>query len=352
MNERHRDNAADDPPPGRTVTLRDVAKRAGVSIATASRALNRSGYASVEARERIAQAVRELGYVPSPLAQGLSGQSSGVLGLIVPELDDPYWSEIAEVVEGQARLHGSGLIMAASHWDTSQEDEAVRMIARYRPDGVIFCAPANCSNIAVLHRQRVPVVVRGNCANGRVLQVDQVLGDERRGGYVATQHLIDLGHRHILFLGHPKRSGAVQPRYSGYHQALTEHGLQPRSLPWNIKRDKDAFPNGLSLALEEENKPTALFAPSDYVAIHVWDWLERYGVRVPEDVSLVGYGDSSYGRLMRCGLTTIDESKEAQTDWAMRLLIERIEGEGETPARQHLVSTSLIVRESSQPLVH
>jgi LacI family transcriptional regulator len=320
-----------------------------VSIATASRALNRSGYVSAEARERITQAVRELDYVPSPLAQGLSGQSTGVWGLIVPELDDPYWSEIAGVVEGQTRAQGAGLIMAASHWDTAQEDEAIRMIARYRPDGVILCAPANCSSIAVLHRQRIPVVVRGNCADGRALQVDQVLGDERQGGYVATQHLIELGHRRILFLGHAKRSGVVQPRYSGYHQALIECELQPRSLPWHKRNNKDPFQNALSLALEGENKPTALFASSDYVAIHTWDWLERRGTQVPEDVSLVGYGNSSYGRLMRCGLTTIDESKEVQTDRVVQMLIERIEGERFPSARQHLVSTSLLVRESSQP---
>jgi LacI family transcriptional regulator len=133
----------------------------------------------------------------------------------------------------------------------------------------------------------------------------------------------------------------------GYREALEERGLPLCDFAFQTTPEKDGLTRELGAAVEADDRPTAFFAASDYVAIHFWDWLEKRGLRVPEDIALVGYGNSRFGRLVRCGLTTVDESKEAQNERAVEMLVERIDDEGPDRPRRQLVSTSLVARGSS-----
>jgi LacI family transcriptional regulator len=334
----------------RAVTIYDVARRAGVSVATVSRALNQSGFVKASTRQRILEAVSELGYVPNPLAKRLSGSQSGVWGLVVPELDDPYWSEVAQTIERSCREVGIVLLMVASHWSAQEESQAVRIVMRHRVDGVIFCVPSVLESVRTLRRHNIPVVVRGNCAEGAVEEVDQVMGDDYQGGYLATRHLLELGHRRITFIGLPERFGKVQPRYAGYQAALAEEGLTPHVCRWmNTTQQAQALAE-LAAILEDRAAPTAFVAASDYMAIRAWDLLEWCKRRVPDDISIVGHGNARYSRLIRCGLTTIEHGKEQQTQMVIRMLMERIAQTYTDVPRRELIPTTLIVRGSTRAL--
>lgn len=338
------------PSPERDATIYDVAQRARVSVATVSRALNQSGYVGASTRRRILAAVTELGYEPNPLAQRLSGRCGGVWGLIVPELDDPYWSEVAQATEGLCRAAGISLIMAASHWDLVGEGEALRMVTRYRVDGVILCQPVVFASIEALRRRNIPVVVRSSCTEGPVVDTDQVMGDDWQGGYLAARHLLDLGHRRIAFIGLPERFGTTQPRYAGHQAALAEKSLVPSVVRWQNTTHEEQALAELSQLLRGPQAPTAFVAASDYMAIRAWDLIEQCRQRVPEDISLVGHGNARYSRLIRCGLTTIDHGKEQQTEMVVRLLTERILGTHAGAPRREIITPTLVVRGSTRTL--
>ncbi len=339
----------------KAVTIYDVARCARVSVATVSRALNGSGYVSAGARARIEHAVRRLGYRPNPLAQALSGQRSSVWGLLAPELDDPYWSEVAELVDNFCLQNGMGLVVGASHWDAAEELHAARLIARYRPDGIILCTPVSYATIEFLQGEGISVVLRGNCAGKPGLAedhlgVDQVVSDEPQAVYLLTRHLLGQGHRRIVFVGYGERYGVLQPRYSGYCKALQEEGLEPQFLPWKSTIDSERALQVLSALMAEPHPPTAFLAASEYMAIHTWDWLEACGIHIPEQASLVGYGNSTFSRLIRSGLTTIDDNSSSQTEQAIAMLRERIEGRAPREPRRQIVPVSLVVRGSTGPV--
>ncbi|MDI9627509.1 MAG: LacI family DNA-binding transcriptional regulator [Acidobacteriota bacterium] len=272
------------------VTLRDVAKAAGVSTSTASRVLDeRLPRSRTAAAERVRQVAKELGYVRDPLAAGLRRSGTSTVGVVVPRLTDIVMALLYEEIAAAATARGLFAVVATTHDHPDREELAVQSLLHRRVDGIIR---TTARTDAPLDVGKFDTTVREVLA----LRTDGVLpaavGDDRLGGRLATRHLIDLGHTRIGLASGPAFASSAVGRHLGYLEALADAGLTPDTSlvvgdAFSIEAGEEA---GLSL-LTRPDRPTAIFAVNDYVAIGVLSIATKLGLSIPDDLSLVGYND-------------------------------------------------------------
>lgn len=272
------------------VTLKDVAKAASVSTSTASRVLDeRLPRSDTPAAQRVRRVAKELGYVRDPLAAGLRRTGTSTVGVVVPRLTDIVMALLYEEIAAAAAARGLFAVVATTHDHPDREALAVQSLLRRRVDGIIRTTARTDARLDV---ERLGSTVREVLA----LRADGILpaavGDDRLGGRLATRHLIDLGHTRIGLVGGPTYATSAVGRHQGYLEALDDAGLDPDpSLmvgdAFSIEAGEEA---GLTL-LARSDRPTAIFAANDYVAIGVLSIASKLGLRVPADLSLVGYND-------------------------------------------------------------
>lgn len=272
------------------VTLKDVAKAAGVSTSTASRVLDeRLPRSRTPAADRVRQVASDLGYIRDPLAASLRRAGTSTVGVVVPRLTDIVMALMYEEIAAASTARGLFAVVATTHDSPDREDLAVQSLLRRRVDGIIRTTARTDARLDV---ERFGSGVREVLA----LRADGVLpaavGDDRLGGRLATRHLIDLGHTRIGLASGPEYATSAVGRRQGYHEALAEAGLDadPSLVvgdAFSIEAGEEA---GLAL-LTRADRPTAIFAVNDNVAIGVLSIATRLGLRVPQDLSLVGYND-------------------------------------------------------------
>ncbi len=278
---------------------------AGVSPSTVSRALNDSPLISEETRARIRKIAEELGYERNELARGLVKGTSGALGLIVPDITNPFFAEIARGVGDVAHAQGYGVLLCTTEGDLAREAQYLRFLRRKRVDGLILSAVTiDDPNLPELLRSSIPFVLVSRLVRG--LDVPFVVGDDKMGGRLAVEHLVQLGHTKIAFIGGPSNVQSSQDRMEAYREVLREHGIPFRS-SWATFADftQAAGREAARRLLQRRPRPTAIFAANDVIALGVMEAAEDLGLSVPEDLSLVGYDDISYAALPRIQLTTV-----------------------------------------------
>lgn len=328
-------------------TIKDVAALAGVSFATVSRALDDRPEISRETKEKVRAACRQLGYVPNIAAQGLAGQSIHMLSLIVPDISNPYFSGMATAIERQAAQRGYRVMLSNSLRDPEQELKAIDGFLSRQTDGVLI-SPVSPQSQA-RHRELLgdlPCVCIG-MNHGE--DCSYVMSDNDAGAYEAARYLLELGHRDILFFGGRITSRTRTLRLQGFHRALAEAGVEGRDLPapaeggrmrqWSYEQALELF--------RTRPLPDAIFAYSDVTAIKIMEAAEDSGVRIPEDVSLLGYDNISFAALPRIHLTTVSQQKFRQGEIAVERLLQQIRGGREQTVdilRPELIIRSTCIR--------
>jgi DNA-binding LacI/PurR family transcriptional regulator len=330
---------------GRPPTIRDVAARAGVSHQTVSRVINDSPLVTEATRGRVLEAIRELGFVPSPMARGLISNQTRSLGIVAEDISDHFFACAAAGAEGEARRRGYYLIIGSVE---PSDDEAgyLRLMVERRVEGLILARPSVPHAPADLVATRgVPLVALGLSGLQGVPVVDV---DNRQGGYDATRHLIEHGHRRIATIVGPHGGPAATARLQGYRQALRDAGIadDPELLEYTAGWGLDDGRAAAVRLLERGVTFTAMFAQSDLIALGAIRQLRIADRRVPADVSVVGYDDLPIADYVEPALTTVHQPMREVGALAAGLVLDQIAGVAAPAPETHLLPAVLVARQS------
>ena len=329
------------------VTLRDVARHAGVSHQTVSRVINENDHVNPETRDRVMQAIAELGYRPNAIARSMAQGRSYKLACLSPNLTDFTFAAIIEGAEREARQHGYFLLPSSVQDVSTFEALAEELVSSHRVEGLMVIYPYMDERYCHLP-ENSPVVFVG--AHPRSQQVNSVSLDSEYAARLATQHLVDLGHKKIAMVTGPMNEDSVHERLSGFKTVMVQNGTPPD--PDLIHEGDWAASSGVDAVqdfLDTGKKFTAIFAQNDRMAIGVLSALRHKGIRVPEDVSVVGFDDMPLASYFDPPLTTIRQDFTAIGEQAVHVLMNKIEKPG-TPLENRVLSAELIVRGSTCPL--
>jgi LacI family transcriptional regulator len=323
-------------------TIRDVARAAGVSKSTVSNVIRGAGKTAPETRERVLEAIAAVGYRPNAIARSLVRRRTTTVGILVGDLANPFYSELAKLVEQRLTAAGYATIMCNTDGHASSERARIESLLEHRAVGILMLQTSGEWPVAdELRAQGVPLVVV-SCWDETT---DCVAVDDAAGVRLAVEHLLELGHRRIAYLS----SGFVEPetdraRYEGYRRALRAASLPPPKglrLRWEDTESLEAL-------LGDAVPPTAFVVSNDLVAIDFVELLGRLGLDVPGDVSVVGFDNIAVAGLGRVSLTTVAQPREQLADLGASMLLERIERGSRTPARRVRLAPELVVRGSTR----
>jgi LacI family transcriptional regulator, galactose operon repressor len=329
--------------PGRKVTLRDVALEAGVSIKTVSRVVNGEPAVNEATAARVAGVVERLGYRPNELARSLKGQRSRTIGLVVADVSNPFMATCAQAIEAVAREHGHALILCDSHADLRMEGDYIGLLTQRQVDGLII-VPARGRDVHLKAEQlaSLPVVALDRPAEG--VETDTVLVRNRAGAREATEHLIWHGHERIAFIGDEHHFYTAHKRLEGYKEALKAANLEAlyRLDAHSIEAGEEATKG----FLDGPDRPTALFAANILTALGALRATEHLGLRVPEDVALIGFDDFELAPVLRPRFTLVHQPTAELGRRAAGMLFDRLDGRAPPEPRRLILPTELVVRES------
>ncbi|HYM84235.1 MAG TPA: LacI family DNA-binding transcriptional regulator, partial [Candidatus Dormibacteraeota bacterium] len=302
-------------------TIADVARRAGVSTATVSRVLNRTGRASPGTRERVLEVARELGYRPSGIARSLKLRATSTLGLIVTDIENPYFPSLVRAVEDAARAEGYAILLGNASDDPDREAAYLDLFVERRVDGVVIAASSLGERQGEwLASPPLPVVLVNTTPAG--VRLPAIASDNHAGARSGAEHLIGLGHRRIGFLAAPpSRNPDSATRIAGVRDAMSAAGLDPEGLA--IATGAAVVGGGetaMAELLATRDRPTAVLAYNDLMAIGSLRAVRAMGLRCPDDVSVVGFDDLELTRYVQPALTTIAQDQARMGSLAVRAL--------------------------------
>lgn len=333
------------------ITLEDLAVQAGVSHSTVSRALADSPLVNQQTKERIQNLARESGYQVNQVARNLKTRSTKTIGLVVPEVSNPFYPELIQQVADHARLAGYSLQLHLSAADQESESTCIASLSGNRADGILLVTGERGlvarNQVNSIAASGTPVVIMGWVQDAEHL--DLVAGDDAVGGRELAHHLADLGHKRIAVLGKPPHRGVLD-RMVGFSEALTERGTP--LLPEMVIEvaSEEGVRTGVTDLLKLPESPTAIFAYQDSLAAVVYRQLEKEGLSIPDDMTVVGFDNLDLATYLSPQLTTVGTHISPLTSAFVSLLVARIQGTYPDPAPQSIIVTpKLIVRSSSAP---
>lgn len=334
-------------------TMKEVADYAGVSVATVSRVMNNTGYVSEDLRERVQRAIGELNYQPSALARSLRRQITQTVGLLIPQLDQPFFSTLAFSIEQTLFAQGYHTLICSAEENADKEDAYIDMLLSRRVDGVILVPTGHSEqNIKHLVEQNVPVVLVDRNLP-RLTNINRVMSNNYQGAYDAMQHLIQLGHRNIAVISASPHSGAMVQRIRGAKQALLDANMP---LPSNMlntasnEQIKDSLYRAGYLMAQEmlDSAPqiSAIFALTDVMAVGAIHAAAERGKKLPEDLSILGFDNIDLAAYSMPELTTVAQPVAQMGAAASEILMRHMQRE-ENSVESVLLETTLIVRKST-----
>ena len=340
------------------VTLSDIAERSGVATMTVSRVVNSSGYVSEDTRQRVLAAVNDMNYRRNGLARNLKRQRTETVGLVLGDLSNPYSTEIANAVRESLSFQGYNLFICISEHSAKEDIAAFESLVDHNVDGIIVVTRSNKEGderLTSIANSNLPVVVVGR--DFRHNQVDYISADNLTGGFDATQHLIDLGHKRIAFLGAGYESRSSLKRLRGYLNALTSHGIEiDERLITGRRKSASDVPGystekmgyeGMKRLLSVPNRPTAVFARNDFTAVGAMSAIKEAGLSIPQDMAIVGFDDTPLAVHTMPALTTVRQPMRLLGQLAAEMLLRRI-GDDEIQKRnERILNCELIIREST-----
>jgi LacI family transcriptional regulator len=327
-------------------TIRDVARAAGVSVTAAHRALNDKAELRSDKRARVLEAARQLNYVPSAVARALVSGKTNTIGMVVTDNASPVYAGIVRGVEEIANAAGFGLLLCNSGDSQERAIACLELLRAKQVDGVLLTpVQTDRRDVERLHASGMPFVLL--LRHFADVESDYVITDNEAGGYLATAHLLDLGHTRIGHLAGPTFVSSARGRLAGYRRALAERGLPFQEdlvvhSPFTIS---DGYDHAFAL-LDRPDRPTAVFAANDMQAIGVMKAARALDLTIPDDLALVGGDDIELAEFLQVPLTTFHQPAREIGSHGAEILIERLRGTSEE-RRRMVLTPRLIVRRSS-----
>ncbi len=332
------------------ITIKDVARMANVSHTTVSRALNNKARIKNETKEKILAIARGLNYRPDFVARSLVMRRTKTLGLVITTIANPFYTELSQGIETTAISLGYNIILCSTNSDLSAEKKYIDMLQSKGVDGIIFTsAHMGDPNILALAEEGFPVILVNRRTYHAVVKekVDYVGVDNILGGFMAVEHLIKLGHQRIGVIGGSSESSVGFERLEGGKKALTAYGLEVVA-DYFLEGDylKGSGYHGGKRFLEMSAPPTAIFATNDYMALGTYQAMVEEGMRIPEEIALIGFNDIEFASMKGIELTTIGQKKYEMGALAVKTLVERVEGAKMEPPREIILEPELIIRKT------
>lgn len=330
------------------VTIRDVAREANVSIATVSRVLNESGPVRAATRERVTEVAKRLRYTPSSAARSLITRQTRTLGVLLPDLYGEFFSELIRGIDRAARESGYHVLVSMSHNDRS-ELEAALHVMRGRVDGLIVMAPdREVDELASALTRPLPSVLLNQRRNGD--SHDRITVDNEGGARALVGYLLEEGHRRIGLIGGPEANSDAEGRRRGYRAALADAGVE-----WSAELEVTSDfteAGGFAAAarlLRLKERPTAVFATNDAMAVGALNAFIDAGLAIPRDISLAGFDDIPMARYLHPSLTSVRVPIQELGYRATNRVIQRLTGAADEATQDEVLSTELVVRASCAP---
>jgi LacI family transcriptional regulator len=326
------------------LTIKDVAKEAGVSYATVSRALNNHPEVNEDTKRRIFKIAAEMGYQPNAIAQGLVKKETKTIGLLIPDITNPFFPEVALGIEEAANEAGYTIFLCNTNWNEEREENYLNVLLQKQVDGLII-APSS-ENLAHLKKVLdlgvniifISYMIRH--PNSTSIIIDNICGAQ-----MAVEHLVKKGHKRIAFIGGFQDISASNERLKGYKYALKQN---------NIEINKAYIKNGdfkretghimMHNLININKKPTAVFAANDLLALGAIQAIKEEGLSVPSDIAVVGFDDIEFASLPEIQLTTVAQPKYEMGKLAFETLIKQLKGEGNKIGKKILLDPELIIR--------
>jgi LacI family transcriptional regulator len=330
-------------------TIYDVARKAGVSTTTVSKIINNTGRISDKTKQRVLKIMEELNFQPNVLASAMKGKSTYSIAFLIPDIDNPIYTKYLKHIENHAQDLGYNIVMCSTENDPDKEARHISSMRQKRVDGFIIAS--KFSNVALLEELIAEGFPVSLFAHERTeLSVDSVTVDDYVGGYLATKHLLSLGHKKIGVIADAEEAFSSRERISGYRQALTEEGIQvDESLVLYSDETIEGAAVQAGKLLDRTARPTAIFGYNDLSAIGAMIAAKERGLRIPDELSVIGFDNTSLCDIVEPRLTSIDMPVEELGRKVMDLLVGKIEGTEKAKQRIRLLPT-LVTRQSTAPL--
>lgn len=331
-------------------TIQDVADLAGVSKATVSKYLNKVPYVSLTTQKKIEEVINEIGFQPSSLARGLVSKKTGLIGLAISDFDNPINMDLMKSIQLEAGKFGYHVVLVSTNDDNRTEEKLPEILGeKYQHLDGILLANAREDGIEQTRLQKLNNIFEHIVLVHRYIptkEFDYAIIDGYVGARLATEYLIRLGHERIAMIAGPTEIYQFAERIKGFKDTLKEYGLLNEGLVIEVDHQKveDGY-RATEKIMFEENKPTAIFASTDRLALGVMDAARNYSWDIPNDLSVIGFDNISFSRLARVPLTTIDVRIKEIGALSVKMLIDKIEGNRNKP-QQKILRPSLVVRES------
>jgi len=332
------------------ITIKDIARKANVSHTTVSRALNNKSRIKSDTKEKILSIAKQLNYHPDFIARSLVMRRTKTLGLVITTIANPFYTELSQGIETTAIGLGYNIILCSTNYDLSAEKKYIDMLESKGVDGIIFTsAHMGDPNIIGLAEEGFPIILVNRRTYHPIVRdkVDYVGVDNLRGGFLAVEHLIKLGHERIGVIGGSSESSVGFERLEGGKKALAAYGLEGVGdyfLEGNFLRGSGY--QGGKRFLEMERRPTAIFATNDYMALGAYQAIMEGGMKVPEEIALIGFNDIEFTSMKGIELTTIGQKKYEMGALAVKTLVDRIEGRKSGPPEEIILEPELIIRKT------
>lgn len=324
-------------------TIYQVAERAGVSLSTVSRVLNGRKTVNPLLREKVEKAVQELNYRPSSVARSLANSRTDSIGVLVAELHTPFFGEMMQAIEMTLRAQDKHVIISVGHNDLAKELDAVEFLISRNCDALILHSEAMSDQDLVALQSRLPVSI----INRHVKELDEACFclDNESGGYSATRHLIEQGHKDIAYISGPGNKADAMLRLAGHKRALQEAGIpfSPESLYEGRFKEEDGI-NGLKALLAKDIKFSALVCANDWMASGAMSCARDIGLQLPEDLSIVGFDDVVIAHHVYPKLTTVSNPIYEMGEMAAKHILNKVYGQKHQ--LQHLYDAEMVLRDS------
>jgi DNA-binding LacI/PurR family transcriptional regulator len=330
------------------IRLKDIAERAGVSVMTVSKALRDEPDVSESTKTRLKLLAQEMGYVPDSTAQGLRNRTTKLFGLVIPSLANPIFARMVLAIQERSFELGYDVLLGYTLHKPEREETCIRRFLSRRVDGLVLSPVYRIESEARIYQElltrKIPTVLLGHTAPfcSHFVNVET---DDRMAGYAVTQHLMQLGHRRIAFLAGPPATPWTRERFEGYRRALRQGGLEvDEKLIFQAGRTIEDGANVAIQMIHESTDATAIQAVNDLVAVGCAEVLLRQHIRIPEDISIVGFGNSMLSEYFGVPLTTMDQPKHRLGVAAMDSMLQLLGGNRPEPKR---LPAQLVIRASS-----
>lgn len=330
-------------------TIYDVAEKAGVSIATVSKVVNNTGRISEKTRKKVVKIMEELEYQPSSVAAALTGKQTYTIGVLVPDISNGFFAEVARALENSAREMGYAIILCSTDYQIEREHDYLELLLKKQVDGIIIATePEDWKTYNILQRKLIPHLMFSIDNLGFSSHV--VTTDDIRGGYMAGRYLLEKGHTDMAVIVELKRASG-RLRLEGFKQALADEGIslkEERIISAMSKIDEAQAAARKILSLK--NRPTAVFAATDLIAAIFTNEARKAKVRIPDDLSIIGFDNTIYAEIADPGLTTIAQPTEELAHFAIDQLLKLIK-DPTIPQQRIMLSPMLIERSSVKSLI-